>query len=66
MGEEILPARAPIDVPAPETAFSRLGILVVSCAELAVLAGVSVACHIIRFLSILHAATRYQRYEING
>jgi hypothetical protein len=59
MDEEVLPARAPVDVPAPETSFSRFGVLVERCAELAVLAGVSGACHIIRFLSILHAATRY-------
>ena len=52
MGEEVLPARAPVDMPAPEAAFSRFRVLVVGCAELAVLAWVSGACHIIRFLKI--------------
>ena len=40
MGEIVLPARAEIDVPAPETPKQGLGILVVGCAELAVLARV--------------------------
>lgn len=51
MGEEGLEARAEIDVPAPEAAEGRLGVLVVVCAELAVLAGVGLLCHkAIRFL----------------
>ena len=45
MGEEGLPARAEVDMPAPEAAFEGLGILVVRCAELAVLAGVGLLCH---------------------
>ena len=40
MGEEVFPARAPVDVPAPEAAFGRFGVLVVRCAELAILAGI--------------------------
>ena len=52
MGEEVFPARAPINVPTPETAFSRFRILVVGCAELAVLAGVSGVFHVILFLNI--------------
>ena len=40
MGEIGLPARAEVDVPAPEAAEQRLGILVVMCAELAGFAGV--------------------------
>ena len=45
MGEESFPARAEVDVPAPETALEGLGILVVRCAELAVLAGVGLLFH---------------------
>jgi len=46
MGEEVLPARTPVDMPAPEAAFSRFRVLVIGCAELAVLAGVSLFNHI--------------------
>ena len=45
VGEVVLPTRAEIDVPTPEAAEGRLGILVVVCAELAVLAGVGCLCH---------------------
>lgn len=50
MGEEVLPARAPVDVPAPEAAFGRFRVLVVGCAELAVLAGVFLFSHICSYL----------------
>ena len=52
MGEESFEARTEVNVPAPEATQGRFGVLVVGCAELAVLAGVSGDCHIIRFLSI--------------
>ena len=46
MGEIVLPARAEVNVPAPETPEQGLGILVVRCAELAVLARVGcLLCH---------------------
>ena len=45
MGEVILPAGAEIDMPSPETAQNRLGILVVMCAKLAGLAGVLCIFH---------------------
>lgn len=45
MGEVVLPARAEVNVPAPEPAFEGLGILVVGRAELAVLAGIGLLCH---------------------
>ena len=45
MGEVTLKARAEVNVPPPETAYCRLGILVVMCAKLAVLAGVLLLCH---------------------
>ena len=40
MGEVTLETRAEVDVPAPEAAQGRFGVLVVMCAELAVLAGI--------------------------
>ena len=38
MGEILLPARAEIDMPAPETSYQRLGIPIIMRAELTVLA----------------------------
>ena len=52
MGEIVLPSRAEIDVPAPETAEDGFGIPVIMCAEPAVLAGVLLCCHT-RYLDCL-------------
>jgi hypothetical protein len=43
MGEILLPTRAEIDMPAPETSYYRLGILIIMWAELTVLA--RILCH---------------------
>ena len=46
MGEIVLPAGAEVNVPAPKTPEEGLGIIVVGCAELAVLARVGcLLCH---------------------
>ena len=51
MGEIVLPAGAEIDVPAPDTAGERLGIVVVLCPEGAGFAGVMLFCHCMMFLN---------------
>ncbi len=45
MGEILLPAWAEIDMPAPETSYYRLGILIIMWAELTVLA--RILCHVL-------------------
>lgn len=53
VSEVAFEAWAEINVPAPETAQGRFGVLVVVCAELAVLAGVFLFCHVIIVFVVL-------------
>ena len=57
-------ARAEVNMPAPETADGRFGILVIMCAELAVLAGVFLFSHITRFLLMLRLLIFFGTVEL--
>ena len=53
MGEVALEAGAEVDVPTPEAAQGRFGVLVVLCPETASFAGKFLFCHIVQMITLL-------------
>ena len=53
MGEVALEAGVEVDVPTPEAAYGRFGVLVVLCPETASFAGKFLFCHIVQMITLL-------------